>query len=211
MAKIKISQLTAKGANLANTDLLPIAEVSGAAYVTKRVNGNNVNNKLFSQTSNGTLITNTIAQTSLLGTGVGSLTIPANNFVVGDSFHLNIKGDLSSLNNADLTIDIKSNGVTLATSGVIVLPLIINDFFELEIDFVIRSIGAATVGSIFTAGEFNFMQHSGNNFQGNMFHFLNNTTFDTTISNTLNIYATWGAASTSNKIQSNFTNLRRTY
>lgn len=39
MAKIKISQLTAKGANLANTDLLPIAEVSGAAYVTKRITG----------------------------------------------------------------------------------------------------------------------------------------------------------------------------
>lgn len=42
MAKIKISQLTAKGSNLANTDLLPIAEVSGAAYVTKRVSGSNV-------------------------------------------------------------------------------------------------------------------------------------------------------------------------
>lgn len=42
MAKIKISQLTAKGSNLANTDLLPIAEVSGAAYVTKRVSGLNV-------------------------------------------------------------------------------------------------------------------------------------------------------------------------
>lgn len=42
MAKIKISQLTAKGSNLANTDLLPIAEVSGAAYVTKRVTGTNI-------------------------------------------------------------------------------------------------------------------------------------------------------------------------
>ena len=42
MAKIKISQLTAKGSSLANTDLLPIAEVSGLAYVTKRVTGSEV-------------------------------------------------------------------------------------------------------------------------------------------------------------------------
>ena len=39
MAKVKISELTAKGSNLANTDLLPIAEVSGLAYVTKSVTG----------------------------------------------------------------------------------------------------------------------------------------------------------------------------
>ena len=42
MAKIKISQLTAKGSSLANTDLLPIAEVSGLAYITKRVTGSEV-------------------------------------------------------------------------------------------------------------------------------------------------------------------------
>jgi len=38
MAKIKISQLTAKGANVASTDLLPIAEDAGAGlYVTKKI------------------------------------------------------------------------------------------------------------------------------------------------------------------------------
>lgn len=38
MAKIKISQLTAKGANVASTDLLPIAEEAGGGlYVTKKI------------------------------------------------------------------------------------------------------------------------------------------------------------------------------
>lgn len=43
MAKVKISELTAKGSNVANTDLLPIAEEAGGGlYVTKSVTGLNV-------------------------------------------------------------------------------------------------------------------------------------------------------------------------
>lgn len=42
MADKKFSQLTAKGAPLAATDLLPISEVSGAAYVSKSVTGANI-------------------------------------------------------------------------------------------------------------------------------------------------------------------------
>jgi hypothetical protein len=42
MAEKKISELTAKGATVADTDLMVISEVSGASYVTKRVTGANV-------------------------------------------------------------------------------------------------------------------------------------------------------------------------
>lgn len=42
MAEKKISELTAKGAALATTDLMVISEVSGASYVTKSVTGANV-------------------------------------------------------------------------------------------------------------------------------------------------------------------------
>lgn len=211
MAKVKISQLTAKGSNLASSDLLPIAEVSGGGYVTKRVNGNNVNTGIFTQTADGAVVTNTTTQTAILGTGVGSLTIPANGFSVGDSFHCNIKGELSSRNNDTITIEVKAGSVVLATSGAVTMPSVINDFFEIELDFVIRAIGGAGVASIMTAGEFNYMQHSGNNYEGAMFHSLNNTTFNTTVSNTLSVLVQWSAAATQNSIKTNFTNLRRNY
>ena len=42
MAEKKISELTAKGATVADTDLMVISEVSGASYVTKSVTGANV-------------------------------------------------------------------------------------------------------------------------------------------------------------------------
>lgn len=166
---------------------------------------------LFSQTADGTPVTNTTTPTNIIGTGVGSLSVPANAFQVGDSFHCNIKGDISSLNNETLTIELKSGAVVLASSGTLTLPVMTNQPFEIETDFTIRAIGAATTASIFTCSEFNYIQNSGTSFQGKMFQTLNNTTFDTTVSNTLEVCVTWGSASTSNSITSHLTNLRRTY
>jgi hypothetical protein len=42
MAEKKISELTAKGATVADTDLIVISEVDGASYVSKRVTGANI-------------------------------------------------------------------------------------------------------------------------------------------------------------------------
>ena len=166
---------------------------------------------LFSQTADGTPVTNTTTPTNIIGTGIGSLSVPANAFQVGDSFHCNIKGDISSLNNETLLIELKSGAVVLASSGTLTLPAMTNQPFEIETDFTIRTVGAATTASIFTCSEFNYIQNSGTSFQGKMFQTLNNTTFDTTISNTLEVCITWGSASTSNSILSHLTNLRGTY
>lgn len=171
----------------------------------------NVSTGLFSQTADGTAVTNTTTPTNILGSGVGSLTVPANGFSVGDSFHCNIKGQISALNNETLLIELKSGAVTLASSGSLTLPTMTSQPFELEADFTIRAIGGATTASIFTCAEFNYIQNSGTSFQGKMFQSLNNTTFDTTISNTLEVHVTWGTASASNSIQSRLTNLRRIY
>ncbi len=171
----------------------------------------NLSTGVFSQTADGTAVTNTTTPTNIIGTGVGTLTVPANTFAVGDSFHCNIKGDLSSLNNETITVEVKSGSVVLASSGAITLPSITSKYFELEVDFTIRSIGGSGVASIITSGEFNYVQNSGNAFEGAMFHSLNNTTFDTTASNTLDVLVTWGSASASNSIKSHITNLRRIY
>ena len=70
MAKIKISQLTAKAANLDNADLLPIAEdAGGGLYVTKSVTGQEVSDgvldsaTLQSVTDVGSTTTNSISVT----------------------------------------------------------------------------------------------------------------------------------------------------
>lgn len=171
----------------------------------------NVSTGFFSQTADGATVTNTTTPTNIIGSGVGTLTVPANGFSVGDSFHCVIKGNISNLNNETILIELKSGSVVLATSGTLTIPAMTNQTFEIEADFVIRAIGGAGVASIFTGAEFNYIQNSGTSFQGKMFHSLNNTTFDTTASNTLEVCVTWGTASASNIIYSHITNLRRTY
>ena len=86
-----------------------------------------------------------------------------------------------------------------------------NRVFEIELDFTIRTIGGSGVASIITMGELNYVQNTGTSFEGSNFCLLNNTTFDTTILNTLDITWEWATASASNSITTDVVNLRKTY
>jgi hypothetical protein len=69
MADIKISQLTAKGSAIANTDLVEISESDGAGgYVTKSVTGANILASKQDTLVSGTNI-KTINGSSVLGSG----------------------------------------------------------------------------------------------------------------------------------------------
>ncbi|NCX05301.1 MAG: DUF1566 domain-containing protein [Actinobacteria bacterium] len=69
MADLKISQLTAKGTPIANTDLVEISESDGAGgYVTKSVTGANIIGSKQNTLVSGTNI-KTINSTTLLGSG----------------------------------------------------------------------------------------------------------------------------------------------
>ena len=197
MAEIKISDLTAKSANLSNSDLFVIAESDGAGgYVSKKITGAEIaaiagdniylvdgtirsnrtvdlngvylafqnsgadvlkisaadvisfNNAysfptadgtantvlktdgagalsfglstsgLYAQTVQSATLTNSTTETSVVGTGVGSLSVPADAFVVGDSYHAKIGGVISAQNNDTITIRIKTGSTVLATTGV---------------------------------------------------------------------------------------------
>lgn len=166
---------------------------------------------LFAQTADSTAIVNTIVLGSLLGTGVGTLSVPANSFQVGDSFHLKVSGLISSKNNDDITITIRSNGVILATTGLINLPQTTNKVWELEVDFTIRAIGAAGVANINTNGQFIYNKDSANAVEGVGFSSTNNTTFDTTILNTLEVDVQWAQADVQNSIYSANCSLFKTY
>lgn len=166
---------------------------------------------LFSQTVNGPTVTNTTVESSILGTGVGSLSVPAGAFRVGDSFHVVVIGHLSSRNNDDLRIRVKSGAVILADTGFINMPGLTNKHFELNIDFTIRAIGGAGVASIASGGQFTYIKNASSAFEGVDFSVVNNTTFDTTVNNTLSITVEWNAANVLNSIYTEIVTLSKTY
>jgi hypothetical protein len=171
-----------------------------------------INYGLFAQTANSTLITNTTAESSLINGGVGTLTIPANGFQVGDSFRAVFGGVINANNNQNITIRVKAGSIVLLDSGAQNLgSSVINDVWSLNIDFTIRAIGAAGVASIVTLGSFHYTKTNNASVQGFGFNSVNNTTFDTTISNALNVTAQWGTASSGNNIYSDIFILNKIY
>ena len=159
-------------------------------------------NGLYAQTAVGTLITNTTVETSLVGTGVGTLTVPANGFNVGDSFTVKLCGPLSCANNETIHIRVKSNGVTIADAGVFQMKIATDKYFELILDFTVTKIGGAGVAELFTNGQYAYNQNANTQLDGVNFALVSNTVFDTTVINALTITAEWGLAKTANKIQS---------
>ena len=166
---------------------------------------------LFAQTANSTIITNTTIETSLINGGVGTLTVPANGFSVGDSFRAVFGGLLTATNNQTITVRVKAGSVILLDSGAQPITNITNNVFTFNVDFTIRQLGAAGVASIVTLGGFHYTKTVNGVVEGFAFNSVNSTTFNTTISNTLDVTVQWGAASTGNSIYSDIFILNKTY
>jgi hypothetical protein len=195
------STIDFQGAGVTATDngLKTIVTIPGTAPTT--------NFGLFAQTSNSVPITATIVESSLIGTGVGNLSVPANGFQIGDSFQASLDGILSCVGTATLHIHIKTlSGVILADTGIINMDAATSKSWFLNLYFTIRTIGATTVASISSGGLFSYIKNASTNFQGFTLGTINNTTFDTTISNTLVVTAQWNTTNAGNSIYStNFT------
>ena len=166
---------------------------------------------LFSEIGSSTPVTNTTVETTLIDGGLGSLTVPANGFTVGDAFRLDMLGHISSQNNRTLQIRVKANSVVLGDTGLITMPQTTAKHWCLELNFCIRALGIAGVGSIASAGVFTYSKDASNAFEGSTFVTIENTNFDTTVSNTLNITAQWGNATTANSIYTDILNLYKIY
>lgn len=176
-----------------------------------RPNVGTTNYGLYAQTASSTPVTNTTTQTSLLDGGVGTLSVPANGFNIGDSFHAILSGHISSVNNHTLQIRIKSNGTTLADTGSITMAGATNKHWKLEVYFTIRALGTSGTAKIATAGTFMYTKDASNSFEGTNFSTETATGFNTTIDNTLVITAQWGTASTGDIIYSEIFTLNKTY
>jgi hypothetical protein len=166
---------------------------------------------LYSQTAAGAAVVNTTDETTLLNGGVGTLTVPANAFKVGDTYRVDMGGKLSANNNEGLTIRVKSGAVVLASTGVVTMAGATDRSWIVSVDFVIRSVGVATVAAIYTSGFFEYLKNASSNLEFYNASALNNTTFDTTVSNTLDITAQWSVASPGNSITTENFNLYKIY
>lgn len=169
------------------------------------------NNGLFAQTADSIAVTGTTVESSLINGGIGTLSVPANGFSVGDSFRVIMGGILNTANNQTIRIRVKTGSVILLDSGNQPITNITNDVFYLNIDFTIRQVGGVGVASIVSLGSFHYTKTSNASTQGFAFNVLNNTTFDTTINNTLDITVEWGSNNAGNSIFSDVFTLTKTY
>lgn len=171
-----------------------------------------INYGLFAQTADSTVVTNTLIEGSIIGAGVGVLTVPANGFQVGDSFQANLSGHIDSKNNDKLRIRIKTvAGVLLADTNDVIMPNCTNQHWDLKCTFTIRSLGAAGVASIASTCMFTYTKNASNAFEGENVSIVNNTTFDTTTPNTLDVTAEWNVADPLNSIYTEIFVLNKIY
>ena len=162
---------------------------------------------LFAQTADGGPVTATVVETTIIGPGVGTLTVPANAFQIGDSFQASLDGIISCVGSATIHIRVKTlTGVLLADTGIIDLDTTTSKSWLLTLYFTIRTLGGAGTASISSGGLFSYIKNSGANFEGYVLTNVNSTTFDTTIDNILDVTIEWNTNNGGNSILSrNFT------
>ena len=166
---------------------------------------------LFAQTGNSTTISGTTSELSIIDGGIGTLSVPANGFNIGDSFRADFGGLMSSKQNDDIRIRIKSGSVVLADSGLQNMDAGTNDVWQLSVNFTIRKIGGPTQAEIVTLGVFHTTKQSNGAQTGFAFNTVNNTTFDTTIPNQLDVTVQFSSTDPLNKIYSDIFVLNKIY
>lgn len=200
-----------------NDDVIKVKDVRGnvqelSDYIVIPTTPSTLNYGLFSQTNDSTPITATTQELSLVGVGVGTLSVPANGFSIGDSFEANLIGGLSCVGTAQLDIRIKTtDGVLLADTQIVNMDATTNKKWRLNIMFTIRQVGESGTATIVSGGLFSYNKNSGNNFDGANFSTRNDSTFDTTISNTLIVTAQWNTNNAGNSIYSEIFTLNKIF
>jgi hypothetical protein len=144
---------------------------------------------------------------------VGSLTVPANGFAVGDSFHLVLAGDFSANNGDTLNIRLYGGPTSAVLLADLPVPLLASSgvSFEIEVDFQLRTIGGAGVADICSNFDFTYNGGAGTNFRGERGVFQNNTTFSTLTDNILLVTAQYSSTNANNSMKTIVSKLSKTY
>lgn len=153
---------------------------------------------IFVQTASKT-VANTTTETTLNSTGVGSLSLPTNFFVIGKKIRIVARGYRSTANpSGTLRIRVKLGATTiLDTTALTATNGLTNRAWELNGVIVCRTTGAA--GTVMAQGRCHMAQTTTT---ANFWEMLNTSTIviDTTAAQAITVTAQWGTADASNTI-----------
>lgn len=216
MANQQINQYTIERLEFGDDDYYDIDYWNGSAYQTAKIKGSVIKGGmapgLFAQTDDGTAVENTTTETSLLGSGVGSLLIPADSWIKGQSYHFQVTGVINANVNDAVHIRLKTGATQLLSGGSSTLFAITGGkYFQYDIYFTCREIGGPGVGILEGTGTFGRKVDTSSQYRVTSINDTNNTTFTTTGNNTLDITAEWSVADPNNRIQSRTAILKRIY
>jgi hypothetical protein len=169
-----------------STQKAPIAFSAGARQTLQGV--------IFTQTATGT-IANSVTETAISSTGVGTLTLPANFFVAGKTLKITGLGIHSSAANPTIRIKIKFGSTIMLDTTAVGTKNSTDEGFQVTGVITCRTTGVS--GTVFSQGFYNEGASGTGNFD------MKNTaatTIDTTASQAMTITAEWGTASASNTI-----------
>jgi hypothetical protein len=172
--------------------------------VYKHLDGINIG--LFSQTENGPTVIYTDGDSSIVGNGVGGLSVPADYFRAGSTFKLSVHGNITSANNAQLAIRLKEGALTVSEIIITMVSTVDQDF-DIDVNFVVRSIGGPGVAKLLTVGTFSYSKSSNANPEAFYFDSLEQTNFDTTVATTLDVTAEWLTSEAGNQLFTQSLNL----
>jgi hypothetical protein len=212
MPNLPISQLPELTAITSNAEF--VVEESGTTYKIKNstLSPFPVVYGLFAQTGDSATVSATTVETSIIGPGKGVLSVPPNSFQIGDSFQVEMDGDITCINTATIHVHVRTTGgAILIDTGVLDLDTATNRHWLLNLYFTIRQIGGTTVASISSGGMFSYVKNSGQTYEGFPLSMVNNVDFDTTITNTLDISVLWNTDNSGNRIFSRNLTLTKIY
>jgi hypothetical protein len=146
-------------------------------------------------------VANTTTEGTLIGSGVGNLTLPALSLTPGKSVRLMAKGLLSTAAvPGNLTIAFKLGITGIVTTGAFAVTAALTDLlWEVEVLMTCRSAGAS--GTVFAQGVFRYFAAALGNIQGAEMVATTTTTIDTTATQVIDATADWATADAGNSIR----------
>jgi hypothetical protein len=200
-ARVKSSgvlNLSTYGSNTnTGTPVSDLVAASGGDIVERKISS-------FSQTAN-TTVANTTTETTIIGTGVGSLTITPSEWVAGKTYRVKLHGVLGTdaSNNGTSNFRVKLGSVTICTSGGIFHTAgTTSRYFEIEVEFTCRTTGAS--GTVIAQGEY----RDKNADIASLDNGGSTATIDMTTNQTLDLTLQWSQAAANNTATSYMTIFR---
>ena len=203
------SYINSISANTTHVEKLNIKTLNGTTPVTPLAldaNGMVVDglssigpNNLATKITNST-VANTTTETTLLGTPVGSYTLPTNFLTIGKTLRFKASGFISTAGSAgNMTLRFKFGATNICvTPSFTATNNLSQQLWKVDVVVTCRTTGAS--GTVFGQGRYGrYTVSNGNRVSVAMVNTAT-TTINTTTTNTVNLTVQWGTASASNTI-----------